>query len=210
LLVHFAPPPQEYYFRAWSVASNEGINGLPFGSGADPRVQVQAVPSDTNQFGVLHMTPAQYPAGHVSSVIIASGIEARLIEAEAALNSGSADWLTILNTLRTTCTNTVTCPSPAPAGTGGVAGLPPLTDPGSDTARVSMLFRERAYWLFLTGHRQGDLRRLVRNYNRAANAVYPTGVYYGGLGTYGNNVNFPIPNSEDVNPLFHGCLSQGA
>jgi len=89
-------------------------------------------------------------------------------------------------------------------------GLPPLTDPGSADARLALLFQERAYWLFLTGHRQGDLRRLVRNYQRLPDAVYPTGVYYGGQGFYGTDVTLPIPASELPNPLFHGCLNREA
>ena len=139
---------------------------------------------------------------------LASGLEARLIEAEAALNAGDASWLTTLNALRTTCTDAGSCPDPAPAGTGGVAGLPPLTDPGTPDARVDLLFRERAFWLFMTGHRQGDLRRLLRQYHRQQNQVYPTGLYSGGLGTYGNDVTVPIPLSERANPLFTGCFNR--
>jgi hypothetical protein len=89
-----------------------------------------------------------------------------------------------------------------------MAGLAPLAEPGSDTARVSLLFRERAFWLFLTGHRQGDLRRLVRQYHRPQAAVYPVGT-----GTYGGTsrqaVDMPIPWKErERNPLFTGCLSR--
>jgi len=54
------------------------------------------------------------------------------------------------------------------AGSGGVAELAALTDPGTAEARVDLLFRERAFWFFLTGHRQGDLRRLIRQYGRFA------------------------------------------
>jgi hypothetical protein len=104
-------------------------------------------------------------------------------------------------------------PCTAPAGTGGVAGLPLLIDPGNstgDTVRINLVLQERAYWLFLTAHRQGDLRRLVRNYGRSPNAVYPTGVYFGGYGNYGNDITMPIPGAERINPHFHGCLDRGA
>src|SRR5690606_40849192 len=43
---------------------------------------------------------------------------------------------------------------------GSLPGLPPLEDPGTDEARVDLLFQERAYWLFLTGRRHADMRRL--------------------------------------------------
>jgi len=100
------------------------------------------------------------------------------------------------------------------AGTGGVNGLGPLTDPGAsqgDSARVALMFQERAYWLFLTGHRQGDLRRLIRQYGQRQDQVYPTGLYLApGAGTYGTDVNVPISATEAANPLFHGCLNRGA
>jgi hypothetical protein len=71
------------------------------------------------------------------------------------------------------------------------------------------MFRERAFWLFLTGHRQGDLRRLIRQYGRNAVQVYPTGAYPGGA-TYGNDVTAPIPAAERLsNTLFTGCASRG-
>jgi hypothetical protein len=86
-----------------------------------------------------------------------------------------------------------------------------LTDPGTAAGRVSLLFQERAYWLFLTGHRQGDLRRLVRQYGRSPNAVYPSGVYLApGTGFYGTDVTAPIPSSEYINPLFQGCQNRDA
>jgi hypothetical protein len=198
------------YFLGYSVATSEGENGLPFGAGRDPRVLVTA--QGTNAFGVPLSVPAQYPDGSTTPVVLASGVEAQLIKAEAELQAHSNDqvWLATLNALRTTCTTSTSCPTPAPAGTGGIAGLPPLSDPGSDTARVTLLFNERAYWLFLTGHRQGDLRRLVRNYGRPQETVYPTGVYYGGLGVYGSDVDLPIPAAEQINPYYHGCLNRGA
>jgi hypothetical protein len=199
-------------FAGFSVANQEGENGLPFSSANDPRVAVTMV--GTNMFGVPIFTPNKYPG--TDTVLIASGIEARLIKAEAELEANSDDpsWLVTLNTLRTTCTDSMTCPVPAPAGTGGVDGLPPLSDPGrvdgTDSARVTLLFRERAYWLFLTAHRQGDLRRLVSRYGRPQESVYPTGPYFGGQGLYGADVTFPIPESESPNPLFHGCLNRKA
>jgi hypothetical protein len=198
------------YFQGYSVASSEGEHGLPFGTGNDPRAPVTA--KGTNAFGVSLYMPIQYPSGSTTPVVLASGVEARLIKAEAELQADSTTqaWLITLNALRTTCTTNTSCPTPAPAGTGGVAGLPPLSDPGSDTARVTLLFNERAYWLFLTGHRQGDLRRLVRNYGRSQETVYPTGVYYGGLGFYGSDVDLPLPATEQINPYYSGCLNREA
>ena len=75
-----------------------------------------------------------------------------------------------------------------------------------------MVYDERAYWLFLTGHRQGDLRRLVRVYGVPQNEVYPSGFFpLGGKQEYGTYTNIPIPNSERaINTKFKGCLNRDA
>jgi hypothetical protein len=206
-----------------SVADLEGVNGLPYMSGGDPRTAAASYGS--NQYGVALYAPVKYgaPTLGVKPITVASGVEARLIAAEAALHAGNAStYLTTLNPLRTDGTFT-TAPSSNPdsvgvidttwnAGTGGIAGLRPLTDPGSDSARVTLLFHERAYWLFLTGQRQGDLRRLVRNYGRDPETLYPRGPYPlgGALQQYGTDVSVQIPSEEFVNPLYRGCLSRGA
>jgi hypothetical protein len=180
----------------------EGDNGLPFVSEPDARIS-GLIDANAPYAGRMDI-----PSNH--TIVLSSGIEAQLIRAEAELSAGDSHWLMRLNTLRTTCSTAATCPSPAPAGIGGVAGLPPLDDPGSDTARVTLLFRERAYWLYLTGHRQGDLRRLVRNYRRPTESVYPTGIYSANF-LYGADVTFPVPNAErELNPLFHGCINRNA
>lgn len=200
-----------------TVPDREGANGIDYRSGADPRTRVRLL--GANDYGTPIYHPEKYDPAGASPIVLASGVEARLVEAEAALRAG-ADWLGILNALRTDGTFT-TQPDPDDpaqtdtiwnAGTGGVDGLAPLADPGNDGARVDLLFRERAAWLFLTGHRQGDLRRLIRHYGRAADDLYPVGVhpYDGGL-RYGQDVTVPIPPEEGIsNPEFTGCYSRGA
>ena len=91
----------------------------------------------------------------------------------------------------------------------------PLVDPVDPAARVDMMFRERAFWLYLTDHRMGDLRRLVTQYGRSASAVFPGG---GGAqyvvdgvpkgGVFGNDVNLPIPSDELNNPKFTACIDR--
>ena len=63
------------------------------------------------------------------------------------------------------------------------------------------------------------MRRLVRQYGRTANTVFPTGTYTreeisGALrpdaAPYGGDVNFPIPFDELNNPQSQQCLSRGA
>jgi hypothetical protein len=131
-----------------------------------------------------------------SPVSITSGIEARMIEAEAQLRAGnSAGALATLNAARAT-----------------VTGLTPLADAGTEVARVNQLFRERAFWLFGRGYRVGDMRRLIRQYNRAANTVFPTGAWHKG-GNYGTDVTMPVPQAEENNPNVPSgqtCLDRNA
>ncbi len=178
--------------RRYSVGNSEGTNGLNFATAADPRLPTcQGGDATCRTNGVTQTRrddggPLRFDVqllwnARESSVAIVSGIEARLIEAEAQLKAGNtAASLATLNAIRP-------------------AGLPPLTDAGTEAARVNQLFRERAFALFGTGHRVGDLRRLIRQYNRPANSVFPTGTWNKG-GTYGGDVNFPVPQAEENNP----------
>lgn len=211
--------PNDAYvgFQGGSVSDREGGNGLPFRTESDGRLPTFTTGS-RNAFNVTLIIPT-IPTP--STITLASGVEARLIEAEAALAANDATWLSLLNTLRTNGTYTVTGTDTAwAAGTGGVARLAPLTDPGLGTLpagktamdlRVDLLFRERAYWMFLTGHRLGDLRRLVRVYHRDPETVFPTGVYQGNVAAYGTDVTLPVPQTEqDRNPLYQGCINRDA
>ena len=176
---------------AFSVPDREGVNGLPFLSAKDPRLPVVA----TGQRGFDRITPfnlqEKYP-DQQADVVLADGIEARLIGAEAALRAGTpGPAFATLNALRAT------------------KGLAPLTDPGSEAARADLLFRERAFWMWGTSHRLGDMRRLVRQYGRAQETVFPTGEYHKG-GEYGSDVNFPVSSDERNNPKFTGCIDRSA
>ncbi len=190
----------------YSVSTGEGTNGLPFATAGDPRVPVcqggdavckaaGVTATARDDLGKPFNVQLIWPARE-SSVAIVDGIEARLIEAEAQLKAGSpATALATLNALRAT-----------------KSGLAPLTDAGSDAARLSQLFSERGFWLFGRGHRMGDLRRLVRQYGRAQDAVFPTGVWHKG-GNYGTDVTFPVPQAEENNPNVtpgHTCLDRNA
>ena len=64
------------------------------------------------------------------------------------------------------------------------------------------MFRERAFWFYLTAHRLGDLRRMVRQYGLDAESVFPTGAYHKQGLTRGTQVTFVIPQPEENNPEF--------
>jgi len=204
---------------SYTMADRQGLNGLDFRSSGDPRTPTAFLGISTVT-GVAIYHPAKYAQDGSTPIVLASGLEARLIEAEAALREDRAEWLDILNALRTDG-NYTTTPNPNDpaqldtlwhAGIGGVAGLAPLTDPGSFDARVDLLFRERAFWLFLTGQRQGDLRRLIRFYGRSQNQVYPIGGHAAIPGaSFGTDTDIPVPMAERVsNPKYTGCISRGA
>lgn len=192
--------------RRYSVSNNEGINGLNFATAGDPRLPVclggstpcrniGVTRSDRDDLTQPFYVQMLWPTRDAPVAIII-GAHARLIEAEAQLRAGNtAGSLLTLNTLRTT-----------------VTGLTPLVDAGTTAGRENQLFRERAFWLFGRGTRTGDLRRLIRQYGRAANTVFPTGAWHKG-GNYGNDVNFPVPFSEANNPnvtATQTCLNRNA
>jgi len=191
-------------FKRYSVADKEGGNGLPFRSVADPRTPSRRLPAAnrgfdgaTPQFDNLRFGTRSAP------VPIATGLEARLIEAEAALQAGDfATFLSKHNALRQTPPPYIGTDTVGPA----IQTVAPLVNLGAaDTvaagSAVNLHFAERARWLWLSAHRLSDLRRLVRQYGRLADAVFPTGPYFKAqFSAYGTDVNFPIPFDEFNNP----------
>ncbi|HZF67297.1 MAG TPA: hypothetical protein VEZ47_04590 [Gemmatirosa sp.] len=204
-----------------SVANQQGTNGLPYRSAfdaGDTRVPYFLAPAgDPTRLGfaraVLRYQVQKYPQRE-TGVVVASGVEARLIEAEAALAAGNvATFLQRHNDLRAN-TALYRCPTGALGCTNPAAALPALTDPGTAASRVDVHFRERAFWLFGTSHRLGDMRRLLRQYGRDQRTVFPVGVYNrpaaaggtiqtgSGRGDFGTDVSLPVPVDEQNNPRF--------
>ena len=129
--------------------------------------------------------------GRSTTTPVTSGVDARMIEAEGLLAAGNtAGWLAMHNALRA---------APPTLGTVTPAAMPALTDPGTAAGRVSLHFREKAFWTFSRGQRLGDMRRLIRQYGRTAANTFPTGVFLRG-GNYGADVNLPVPQAEQNNP----------
>ena len=182
----------------WSVADAEGGVGIPYRTAADPRVPY----FDTEDTGEDLITPQfnllKYPDAS-APVPVGDGVEARLIEAEVQLAASDLGGMTTtLNDLRAAFP---------------LLALGPLATPGNQAAGEDLLFAERAFWLYATGHRLGDMRRLIRpvslgGYGRAEIDVFPNGAYHKG-GSYGPDVNLPIPIEEQNNPnAVGGCLDR--
>lgn len=200
----------------YSLSDFEGGNGLPFvsegaefaindteelvepGDGRSPWFgPVEGFDEDIDQF----ITLLYEDVG--DDVPLASGVEAWLIRAEAELNDGDLDFGTgLLNELRENAAELLELLHDRDVlPENELAPLPPaLTfQQGAD-----QLFHERGFWLLLTGHRLGDLRRQIYLDAYAANShddVYPTGVYHKG-GEYGNDVVFPLDFDEANNEFF--------
>jgi len=176
-------------------------NALPFVSAKDPRVPVKG-PTGTAEDGSTPMF-VNLIWGRKDPLPMASGIDARLIEAESKLNAKDIPgMMTILNALRA---------SPQKLGTLAVPVMAALPTPATQDAATSLFFREKAFWTWGRGQRLSDLRRLMRQYGRPEDQVFPSGVYsYAGTatGTYGHDVNFPVPDPELPNADFKGCIDR--
>ena len=198
---------------ATTTANAVSVEGLNFRTARDPRIPYSGVFAcfTASIFCRTNLNDPDFDA----DIPLASGVEARLIEAEAALQAGDATtMLSKLNALRASVAALLPLLYPTqkqvfPIPAAGAVSLAPLADPAvagttaaeQFAARRALLFRERAFWLYNTGHRQGDLRRLVRQYGLPQSSVFPSGAYFRG-GTYGTDVAYPVPFNEENNPNF--------
>ncbi|GMN11099.1 hypothetical protein MTsPCn9_21960 [Croceitalea sp. MTPC9] len=174
--------------RQFSIADGKGGNGLMFRSSMDPRTPWDGGTEFGQDDITLYYNQLKYDSSNVP-VVLASGTEARLIEAEAAANADDAATVEdIHNALRATI---------------GLSDLDLSGISGDDLLLAH--FSERAFWLFSTGHRLGDLRRLVDVYGMMPSNVFPWGPYFKG-GEYSSTLKFLVPQSESNNPNYLGCL----
>jgi hypothetical protein len=201
-----------------TVPNKEGGNGLAYRTIKDPRTPWDTAGIDprtglpTTGFDNLTFQFNQliFPTKG-NAIPFASGVEARLIQAEGALHDGNLGGFTA-NLQAARAQQKASVETVAPLGPPNVAvdtlGTIAVA-PATDTGRVNLLFRERAFDLWLTAHRLGDMRRLVRSvanggYGRDVNTVYPIGAYPKG-GVYGTDVSLPVPVQEQNNPNFTSC-----
>jgi hypothetical protein len=139
--------------------------------------------------------------GRVEPTPVVSGIDARLIEAEAQLNANDFAGMTAtLNALRA---------SPQTLGALTTPAMTALAAPSAKPAAIDLFFREKAFWTYSRGQRLGDLRRLIRQYGRTQDNEFPDGTFFNG-GNYGTDVNFPVHVDEQNNPEFKGCADRNA
>lgn len=183
-------------------------NALPFASAKDPRVPAEGSPlPDQNPLRTFDgTTPLVFQKIWVNRsdpIPVATGIDARLIEAEARLRANDIPgMMSILNALRA---------SPQTLGPLAVPAMAPLPTPAAGDPAIALFFREKAFWQFGRGMRLGDLRRLIRVYGKSAEDVFPTGRFHkAGGASYGIDVNLPVTDNERTNPNFTGCIDRKA
>jgi hypothetical protein len=198
--------------KRWTVGDSFDVagiikNAIPFASAKDPRIPVTGTTIGTSPAGRGFDNATNFVFttlwARTDPTPIWSGIDARLIEAEAKLNANDfAGMMTILNALRT-----------APQNLGAIttAAMTTLATPATKADAVNLFFREKAFWTYSRGQRLGDLRRLIRLYGRAADGsdTFPTGIFFKG-GSYGGDVNFPMTVDETNNPNYTKCIDRKA
>jgi starch-binding outer membrane protein, SusD/RagB family len=191
-----------------SIVSYQGqtfrtLNAIPFASANDPRVPVVTGASlkIAAEDGLTPLNVQQLWKNRDDPIAMVAGIDARMIEAEAKLQAGDiAGMMTILNAARAT---------PPRLGIVQPVAMPALATPATKDDATSLFFREKAFWTFSRGQRLGDLRRLIRQYGRTQDKVFPSGQHYKG-GSYGTDVNFPVQDTEVPNSQFSGCIDRKA
>jgi hypothetical protein len=197
-----------FTFKRYGMSDKEGTNGFPYISVADPRTPIYR-PSGAGGLGFDGATPQQDQLRYVdekASVTVATGLEGRLIQAEAAYQrADTVGMYAILNALRAAPPAYILAAASASSQPTPVAPMAALSGTGNP---VDNLFGERARWLWLTAHRLSDLRRLIRQYGRATESVFPTGPYFKQGLVYATDVNFPVPIDEQNNPKFQQCLDR--
>lgn len=190
----------------WSIPDREGVNGLPYRGDGDVDGAVRDPRVATQQIGLAQRTSLRSRGEHwgqlkyaerTSSTSLATGVEARLVQAEAALRRGAgglAEFVSLHNQVRSEF------------------GLTPLdeaeVDAMSQREREDLHFRERAYGLWLTSHRLADLRRMLWDYGRQQSEIFPTGTHHRAGAAYGDHTSIPIPFDEENNPNSEGCMTR--
>jgi hypothetical protein len=202
--------------KRWTVGDSFDTSGLirnaiPFASAKDPRVPNTGTATGTSPAGRGFDNSTNFIAldlyGRTDPTPIVSGIDARLIEAEALLKANNdAGMLAKLNALRAAAQNL------GPRSTPVMGALP-------DTGTISVIatheraintfFREKAFWTYSRGQRLPDLRRLIRQYGRTEPQVFPEGTFFKG-GIYENDTHFPVTIDELNNPNFTTCADRNA
>src|SRR5436853_108681 len=202
-IVYGDPVPYDSLFGLAIANADSALANLP---GVDS-ARVRQLASIVKGRALLNR--GQFAAAAAAVAQVSTTFRYETDYSSSALQAGdTTTWLNDLNVLRT---NTALYP-PIQSGFTRGPTLGNLADPGTFAGRVNVMFYERGFWLFSTGHRLGDMRRLIRpttrgGYGRGVSSVYPTGILLKG-GLYGDATMLPIPFDEENNPKFAQCTDR--
>jgi hypothetical protein len=163
--------------RNGTVTVDSSFRGVTMGGMADPRVPVVDAQRG-GSFPQIRLFVQNKYTSLTAPIPIATWREARLIQAEAALESGNVSGAVgFINQLRQRA---------------GV-GLPAYTGTAAADVRTQLI-EERRRELFVESHRLYDTIRFNIPLNPAPGTPFPNGG-----GTYGSNKCLPIPDIERLN-----------
>jgi starch-binding outer membrane protein, SusD/RagB family len=184
-------------FPSFSMGASKNVTGLPFATSGDPRTPATLGAAAGGEPGAFYISTYYTQNGASSVTTLASYTEAQLIVAEGDIFAGNyAGALTIMNALR--ASSGLSWTGASDATLANLSGSTPQ-------AQMQQLLSERAYWFWVTGHRLGDWRRMLRPpysmapFNFVMSDVYPTG---GGILDI---LEFPTPLLTNPNPNYKAC-----
>jgi hypothetical protein len=156
--------------RSRSATVDASYRHLTFAGVPDPRVSL-TLRDGSSSDGITPLWSADKYTDNSTPIPFATWIEARLIQAEAALGQAAVD---IINQLHDR------------------AGLPHFASSSAAVIK-GQIVEERRRELFLDGHHFGDLRQYNLPLNPAPGSPFKQG------GTYRSQTCFPLPNVERLN-----------
>jgi hypothetical protein len=176
--------------QAFSVGDRKNGTGLPFVSSPDPRVPFFISGAPANNGDPVFVNQSKYPTS-TTNFTVADFTEAQLIVAEGKIESGNyAAGKAMLDAMRATV---------------GLAALPDSSGAGPK-AEMQQLLSERAYWLYVTGHRLGDWRRVLRLPYSAAPFSFVQADVFPAVGSPGDHIlSLPTPQQTNPNPNYVAC-----
>jgi starch-binding outer membrane protein, SusD/RagB family len=190
---NFTAPTQTQAFSVAQSKDSTGLpgvaQGLPFVTAADPRVPSSLSSTPAENGGGPFFNQLKYPIA-ASPFVVANYTEARLIVAEGLIFAGNyAGGKAILDGLR---------------GTVGLGPLPDSSGAGQK-AWIQQLLSERAYWFYVTGHRLGDWRRVLRPPYSGSPWMFVINDVYAGGTAVSTELELPTPQLTDPNPNYVPC-----
>jgi hypothetical protein len=184
-------------FPSFGMGTQKNGNGVPFATSGDPRTPATLGAAAGGQPTPFYVSNVYSIGGAATATVLANYTEAQLIVAEGDIVAGNyAGALAIMNALRA---------GSGLSWTGATDATLANLSASSPKVQMQQLLTERAYWFWVTAHRLGDWRRMLRTpynaapFNFAIGDVYPTG---NGLFDI---LEFPTPLVTNPNPNYKAC-----